>query len=275
MASLLSLLRSLIALTSSLNPGALTPSVYSPEHPTAGRRVKPEPANRELKYVFPERDRPLILSYLQALCPQDSNFSTATVSSLYYDTATLAAYAEKRNSDYLKTKVRLRWYTAPLGCGVTSPNPMDYPDHTLAFLEVKQKLGSTREKQRYRLWIPNAQLLNLDLSHGYWRSLLWDYPAVLGVMAGTPQPLLVVRYQRHRFIDALTQSRISVDGQIHCPASILQGHRSQRSDTCPLEHSVLEVKGRETHLPLALRSLAPWLTQEHFSKYASLCEQLL
>lgn len=70
----------------------------------------PEQFSHELKYVFPNRRAVSILNWLKARCRSDSDYPAAVVSSIYYDTVDWRSLAEKNNSDYLKTKIRLRWY---------------------------------------------------------------------------------------------------------------------------------------------------------------------
>ena len=45
------------------------------------------------------------------MLPADGAYSSNIVSSLYYDTRDRRGLYEKLNSDFLKLKVRLRWYT--------------------------------------------------------------------------------------------------------------------------------------------------------------------
>ena len=67
-------------------------------------------SNYELKFLAPRRRAAPARRWLQATCRPDPIFPESTVYTVYYDTATLASLSEKQNSDYLKTKVRLRWY---------------------------------------------------------------------------------------------------------------------------------------------------------------------
>ena len=55
----------------------------------------------------------------------------------------LALYAEKRNGDYFKRKVRLRWYDDPRA--VKGDTPM------AAFFEIKRKYGALRRKERIEI----------------------------------------------------------------------------------------------------------------------------
>ena len=59
---------------------------------------------------------------------------------VYYDTPRLALLGEKIGSDFLKTKVRVRWYAGRDG------RPGD-----ALFAEAKFRVGSQRRKVRHRL----------------------------------------------------------------------------------------------------------------------------
>ena len=64
----------------------------------------------EIKFVGPARAAPFAAASLEAVCAPDDEFPGNIVHSVYFDTPDLASYAEKANGDYLKTKLRLRWY---------------------------------------------------------------------------------------------------------------------------------------------------------------------
>ena len=64
----------------------------------------------EIKYVVPAHRTELALRMLERICDPDPQFPFGIVSSIYYDSQNWDYLREKRDSDYLKTKVRLRWY---------------------------------------------------------------------------------------------------------------------------------------------------------------------
>ena len=94
----------------------------------------------ELKFVTQKRLGDTVLCVLDHFCLPDSKYPFNRVSSIYYDTPSLDAYREKANGDYLKRKLRLRWYE-PVG-GANSDGKVR------AYLEVKAKTGSLRKKDR-------------------------------------------------------------------------------------------------------------------------------
>lgn len=95
-----------------------------------------EDFERELKFTVPGLCVPAVLQWLRAVCDPDPAFPHGIISSIYYDTRDGRYLAEKVNSDYLKTKIRLRWYRDPDDASVDGP----------AFLEAKYRIGARREK---------------------------------------------------------------------------------------------------------------------------------
>ena len=67
------------------------------------------------------------------------------------------------------------------------------------------------------------------------------------------QPMMLLRYRRDRFIEPLTQSRVSLDSEI---AAVRVNPRFLSvTDRSPLATAVLEVKGGSDELPAVLRPL--------------------
>ena len=62
----------------------------------------------EQKYIFVEQQGDPILEWLHDFLIPDSEYYCGSVFSIYYDTPYMHLYDEKRNSDYLKSRVRLR-----------------------------------------------------------------------------------------------------------------------------------------------------------------------
>lgn len=210
---------------------------------------------RELKYVVPAGTALLARSLVATLCRADPRYPAAVVSTIYYDTPDLDLLSEKINSDYLKTKVRLRWYTPNRG----APN---------AFLEIKSRVGTLRHKVRVQT--PMSGMIAADLP--------LDDPALLRVLEvarplGIPlpaplHPAVLLRYERHRFVEPVSGSRVSVDVDIEALRGnprIVGNAFSHR-----LPHGVIEIKGPGDDLP---RVLAPLLRvgarRAAFSKYGA------
>lgn len=76
----------------------------------ANRRHLPD-SSYELKFAIDDRQATTVRGWLRSICPQDPAFPRGIVNSIYYDTPALQHLHEKINSDYFKTKIRLRWYS--------------------------------------------------------------------------------------------------------------------------------------------------------------------
>ncbi len=194
---------------------------------------------------------------LRRVCIPDPDFAAGRVSSIYYDTPDWQLLGEKRNSDYLKTKVRLRWYES-LG--------EDSAPENGSFLEVKLRVGCTRRKVRVASPFSAQQLRRKNLSHP-------DLVQVLGLLAveglpyeGRLRPAFVVSYCRHRFFERSSGARISIDSNITAPRVNPQMLGS--TQPCRLPETIVEIKGADDALPVGLRHLlALRIRRASFSKY--------
>ena len=83
----------------------------------------------------------------KVVCRRDPEFPAAVVWTIYYDTPALVSLGEKINSDYLKRKIRVRWYSDLEG-RVSGP----------AFVEAKLRMGTRRSKVRARLPYPADEI---------------------------------------------------------------------------------------------------------------------
>ena len=188
-----------------------------------------------------------------------------TIHSLYYDTPRLDSVSEKDDSEYLKCKVRVRWYTDDADAQ-SSPN---------IYLEIKRKEGSRSFKKRFCLPIeasafskdPIAAAEGLDL--GEWLD------EECGTEFRNMVPVCVIHYVRCRFVDMATGDRIALDrniGVVHPnPRLRFPGYAGT------LDSSVLEVKGEQARvLPSTLVGLQTLgVRKTSFSKYAECVNTLL
>ena len=219
------------------------------------RGETPRDDERELKFALPQGRAPLVRSWLGRICRPDPEFPAALVSTIYYDTTALISLSEKLNSDYLKRKIRVRWYSSLQG-DVTGP----------AFVEAKFRTGTRRSKVRQQLSFPAAEIAGMDLAD----RRLHRLPELLrahGVLGhGAWQPLMLIRYRRDRYTEPASRARISLDSDIRAaavnPAMIPTG------DLSPLGTAVLEAKGRGDELPRALHGLLGFgIRKQSFSKF--------
>jgi hypothetical protein len=227
-----------------------------PIHPAA------EDLERELKFVLPAARVDPVRRWLAILCRPDERYPDADVWTVYYDTPGLTSLDEKLNSDYLKTKIRVRWYAPP---GGSAAGPV--------FVEAKRRVGNRRDKVRVRLPMPAEELAGRALDDPAFQGL----PARLAeqgvVLRADWQPMLALRYRRRRFVEPLSGARISLDSDI---AAVRVNHRFLYARHLgPLPVAVLEVKGQAEELPGPLRALLPLgLRKQSMSKYATLVLQL-
>lgn len=136
----------------------------------------------------------------------DGLYPEGELESIYFDDAALSAYREKANGDALKRKIRMRWYRTGRTGGDTD-----------AFLEVKDRIGSARDKARHRFTAPLELLEGASLSD----------PALAGLLRRTAEeagfavrldvvPVVAIRYRRLRFVCPVTGARVSLDFNISC-----------------------------------------------------------
>jgi hypothetical protein len=228
-------------------------------NPEAASDVAAPPAlqagERELKYTLPAGRVHLARRRLDTVCRRDPAFPAAVVWTLYYDTPSLVSLGEKINSDYLKRKIRVRWYS-----------DLDGRPSGSAFVEAKLRSGTRRSKVREKLPVPAGEIALWNLQD----PRLLPFPLLLrahGVLHQESwQPMMLIRYRRDRFVEPLSRSRVSLDADICGVAANLRFLAAP--DPSPLATAVLEVKGDDDELPVVLRPLlALGMQKQSFSKF--------
>ena len=232
------------------------------DRPAPSAPLLVETLERELKFVVPSSRADFVARLLQTLCRPDGQYPDADVWTVYYDSPGFDSLDEKLNSDYLKTKIRLRWYAPP---GGTGRGPV--------FLEAKQRVGNRRDKIRARLPVTAETLVGRRLDDPAFR-LAADLLAAKGIVLGPDwQPMLALRYRRRRFVDVSSGARVSLDSDITATSVNPRYLFARRLG--PLRVAVVEVKGVAEVLPHVLRPLLPvGLRKESMSKYAALLLEL-
>lgn len=210
----------------------------------------------EAKYIFNAGTENIVLGHLNSLCQPDPEFPVGGIASLYLDSPGLHLLQEKVDSDFIKSKLRLRWYTSN-----------ESSSNVKAYLELKSKEGARRHKHRIEVSLPSNLLVEGHEDFCSVAEIIAPVINTLGISAKFPLfPMITIRYNRHRFIDHENGSRISLDHNIGFsrvnPIFFPDlGGRSSR-------HCVLEVKNPSGHLPMNLRSLSHVISpREAFSKY--------
>lgn len=230
--------------------------------------MKKTPYNKEnrheLKFIVDNSAVGIISEWLRCRCLPDPKFPAGIVSSIYYDTANWQFMREKINSDYHKTKIRLRWYA-----DIDSEDPGDE-----SYMEAKFKTGSRRNKIRVKTGLVGDWLNRVNLEN---KKLLL-VPQLLrtrGVnVASTLLPVFRINYKRKRFIEPLTGARLSLDYDISSPC--VNRHIVPRSNPFRLQNAVFELKGVLTELPEVLHQLtAMGCQKQSFSKYSKCYENIM
>lgn len=195
----------------------------------------------ELKFTIDGRNTTAVHRWINSICKVDQEFPTNVVNSIYYDTPQLDQLREKVNSDYLKTKFRLRWYE-------TNGNIDER-----SFLEAKFRIGPRRRKIRLETDFSGSWLTHLPM-HDQALQLIPQKLRQIGVtVPNLLRAVMHIRYTRNRFIERLTGARISLDSCITTQA--VNKELIPSRNPLPLHTAVVEIKGEETEIPLTLRNL--------------------
>jgi len=215
---------------------------------------------QELKFTINQQFKEQFKKQLYVDCFQDDHYKSNEVFSVYFDTLELDLLMGKASSDFLKTKLRLRWY-----------DNNDQTDNMLCYLELKEKVGSSRKKQRLEININKHTNIQNYLKSAIFtkikKQFIEKYCSELSGLALFPHVL--INYKRSRLIDKFHKYRISFDTDIMA-SSFLNRRQIQ------LDQSVFEIKGKGLHeLPINLRNLSHFnLKKAAFSKYYECCDQL-
>ena len=212
-----------------------------------------ESLDHEVKFRLPAWAAAPARALLAGLCRSEAPHARSRVGTIYFDDRALSSAAEKTSSDYRKTKLRVRWYD---GRGA-------------AFLEVKSRIGSRREKRRLPLAIDGAELEAGGLAaaaRASWRAALTssgiDLPADFS-------PVLRLVYDRERFVDPAGGARLSLDTGV-APVEIAPWADTGSLAGVKLDVAIVECKGVGRELPPALAALdALGARRGSFSKYAA------
>lgn len=223
-----------------------TPSVERPRDPARGS------ADHEIKFAVPASAAGPLRAWVGALCRADPVHPPGRVTTVYFDTPGLTLLLEKIDSDYLKTKVRVRWY----GAG----------DASTVFAEVKHRVGNRREKVRVMLDVAASDLSRWPLHDARWPALLAGLRAAAPRLPARLAPVLCLTYTRHRFDDPASGARVTIDSAIQAVGvnlAMVAGHVP-----VGLDEVVFEYKGGGFDLPAHLGPIVRFgARRKAFSKY--------
>ena len=218
--------------------------------------------DHEVKFVFRTATLAAARAILLGACRREEPHAASLVETIYFDNPRLESLEEKLGSDYLKTKIRLRWY-----------------DHSPAvWLEVKRRVGSRRKKLR----LPLAALAPTPIDGRELSRRSFDSPGLAQVPAlladagvdvrADLRPAVHLTYRRERFLEPSSGLRISLDSEITIlriadwAAAVPGIRRLQGNLRSPF---LVELKGGSRDLPPALAALAALDgRRESFSKYS-------
>lgn len=214
----------------------------------------------ERKFFILPKNIGFAYSLLQQFCRPDKDYPESTVHSLYFDTIDLDQYNRSASGDYNKDKVRIRWY-----------DEESIEDDTIpAFIELKTRHGFASSKQRERTVVPVEDIQLPRLVKGIIsKTVLNNTIAGFGYFPESPmRPVIKISYNRYRFTEMLTGTRVSLDYNIRSTMIALELGR--REHDLRLEGGVVEVKGPSIELPATLRRMKILDTDwSRFSKYSN------
>lgn len=216
----------------------------------AGRQAHPSTPTHagrawehEVKFLLPARAVALARNWIASACLPERAYPPAWVVTVYFDTADLALLNAKVNSDYFKTKIRVRWYRTLDGAGPTGP----------AFVECKSRVGTRRGKLRVPADLPASEVACWPLTDGRWSRMLDVLPLSSRGAAPRLEPVVRLRYRRDRFTDQVG-ARFSIDSGITVEA-VNPAHVRTTPVLGTLPHAVVEYKGGRSDVPAALRPI--------------------
>lgn len=216
----------------------------------------------EVKYVAPNGKAHEIKKWLELNLEPDGDFPEAKISSIYFDTKNLDFYNEKLNSDHIKSKFRIRWYT-----DIDSEKDSD-----ICFFEFKHKVGNTRLKRRHKA---ANQFSKLKLTSNKFYNCFQTLELSHLPLPSAIFPCFTISYTRKRFIEPSSGLRVCIDSDIHISNNNpLLVRRNQRKTF--LSQCVFETKGEIQALPnrcLFFESMG--LKKEAFSKYDRCFHELI
>jgi hypothetical protein len=198
----------------------------------------------EIKYVGRASRGELVAGLLRTLCPLDPLHAENTVHSMYFDSRRLAAYEEKLGGQYLKEKLRLRWYDPGAG---------------EAWLENKAREGALGWKRRQRVpFEPPGRDAGEEAF----------VAAANRHMSVALPPSCWLSYRRLRLVTPDGSARVALDQEIR--AEWLSPAIARRRVEVILPVFVVEVKTAAREAPAWLsRAIGRLARRSAFSKYAA------
>lgn len=222
-------------------------------------KVLEEDGEFELKYTFPAVLLNSIEGWLAITCKKDGMYPESRVQSIYLEAADARSYLEKINSDFFKTKFRVRWYETKEG------RPFDHDDQTPVFLEKKMKVGAKRLKKR---WVSSTSFDELRQNglnstfHASWYQEFIRQSEVSDFL----QPFIQISYARKRYVEPYSGARLSLDCDIRVEKT--NSLFLPPPPDSALNVGVFEIKGKNDMPPAMVAFLTSNIvSKDRFSKY--------
>ncbi len=214
----------------------------------------------ELKYTFPNHVASSLESWLSLTCRTDGQYPESRVHSVYFETQNRDSYNEKANSDFFKTKFRIRWYEG------LEQSALDGNGEISLFLEKKMKIGAKRLKNRWTVKVREHDVRTASLSSTYYNQWHEIFSEKEGEVIPHFHPFIQISYIRKRFVDSFTGARLSLDYDIRVEKSNEMLLPTPAKGFLPT--AVFEVKGSSDTPPQSLHFLTKnYVRKANFSKY--------
>jgi hypothetical protein len=212
-------------------------------------------------FVSPDKTD-YVRSLMNHICLPDGKYPKGTINSLYFDTPDLEHYQKSDDGDYERHKIRVRWYDKPAAEGQVP-----------VYLELKSKKGFASNKKRRKFLVPAEKLSRFRCGDTILNNnIILQTLAEFNYFSEAPLlPVIMISYERLRFVEILTGIRMSFDWLIR--SSMTGSISGQSHSTLTLKGAIIEIKGPKAEIPLSLRALHnTCIDWSRFSKYAGCIE---
>ena len=217
----------------------------------------------ERKFFVPPSKIPLARNLLSHICLQDSKYPQGIINSLYFDTPDLDHFQKSDDGNYERDKIRIRWYD----------NPVDQQGGVPVYLELKSKRGFASRKQRRKILVSSGRLKRIRANNTILNgNVISGTLSEFGYFSEEPLlPVILITYERFRFTEILTGTRVSFDYRIS--SSLTAASLGHSRASLMLEGGIIEIKGPSMEVPELLRTLKIMsIDWTRFSKYAACLE---
>ena len=218
------------------------------------------PPRLERKFYIAPHKVETAYGLLRVLCRPDLVYPAEQINSLYFDTDSFDQYERSLAGDFVKNKVRLRWYGTDAELNMMQP----------VFVELKSRKGFAGTKQRLEMRVPVEKLLPAYIHEGIIsKTLLCNTLAWFGHFPLEPlYPIIKISYWRYRFREVLTGISVALD--CHVRSTMIAANAGNGERELELPGTILEIKGRSMEIPSSLKQFKLLgIDWGRFSKYSA------